>query len=234
MSWEIAVPYRSRDDAFDLLAIDENCRDAIPDERERAVTRELLKELYLRSSFQTYADVIRALDRADASQRRRLLDHARKNVGLESTGEIDRARAHAKAVRDDPPPAPRKGPTRDEAGKAVQTCAAPDCNVISDGTGRIVAVRARRWWCGQHAGEAAEGDFDDWQAPATRINPRTGLPAMTIEAETHYRQLDERARAKREAQHRKDRERRDQDLERLRKLEADYQRTLRPPAGFRP
>ena len=233
MTWQINVPYRDRADTFDLLSIHENTRAAIPDEREREVSRELQKGIYLRSGCRTYAEVLRALGRADASQRRRLLDRARKSAGLEPTGEVDRARATARAIRDDPPPPPPRGPQRDEAGKAIQECAHPDCTVISPGDGRIAPVAAVRWWCAGHASEAAPGDLDDWQEPPVRVNPRTGLPAMTAEAEQHYRDLGERAKAKRERQQRKDRKRRAQDRERLEKLEADHQRTLRPPAGYR-
>ena len=64
MSWRIDVPYRDRDEALDPLSIHETTA-AISDEREREVTRGLLRDLYLDGRCDTFGAALDRLERAD-------------------------------------------------------------------------------------------------------------------------------------------------------------------------
>jgi hypothetical protein len=92
-------------------------------------------------------------------------------------------------------------------------CAAQGCKRLSaDHNGNPAPTNVNRFWCAEHADQAAPGDLEPY-VEAIRIDPYTGLPKMSAEAEAHYealyRKLEEEGRAKDE-QRKREREALDQ------------------------
>ena len=227
--FEIAIPFRSRDDS--LIDVRSELRDAPLDETETELAREVIDEALFVEGERTAGDLLDRLDRSGPDQRREILDCARAALGQPSVAEVERRRDLAHARRDDIPPPPsrrRAGPTRDAQGRAWQGCPAEGCKAVPTQGGAPVPVRARRWWCPTHQDQAAAGDLEDWQAPALRFG-RAGLEQdLTAEDQAYYRELDR----KREQEQLERNRRRAEDAERLERLEREHRANLPRTPGF--
>ena len=108
----------------------------------------------------TAGELIELLAEADPAQRRELLDRARLDAGLETTGAIDAKRAHEARDR-----MPSSRPRRDEAGFALVGCAV--CSTLPLGSCHRIArcSPAVRWHCPEHEHLAAPGDLEPWASP---------------------------------------------------------------------
>jgi hypothetical protein len=226
MSDRIRIPFRSRSQAIDAEAISDLPR--MLDGEERAIARQVLLNAR-ESGVQSVGELLDRLEAADSSERREVLDQARAAVGLETIAAREEKRERLRALRWPPPP-PR-GPMRDSEGKALQVCAAKNCETMPvSPRGLPKPVAARRWWCEQHRDQAEPGDLD----PIPGINQvrvdALGFPRMSPEAEQHYereyRRVEEegaRRRAERAAER-----------ERLARIEQEYRAGLQAPSGFSP
>ncbi len=217
MSWSFQIPCGDPSERLNVWTILQTTAE-IADPIDRRISAHMLERLSDEFGAGTFGDAIELLTEAGSAGRRELLDSARVECGMRSTGEVDAARDLARARRDDVPPPPRSGPMRDPAGLAWMGCAAEGCQTFPvDDLGKPVPVRARKWWCFQHRDRAAEHDLDDWTGPALTIGPN-GLEQPEDEAErAHYQRIDDERKAADEERNRRAQE----DDERLRKLEAE-------------
>jgi hypothetical protein len=76
VSWQIRIPYQDTDDPLDLGLIHDLTRDAIEDEQERAVTRELLDELALHTDCATFGDGINFMEQSSDDEVRARRDES--------------------------------------------------------------------------------------------------------------------------------------------------------------
>ncbi len=97
MSWELRVPFRSRDDRLDLGEVHDLVHEVISDPEEQRVTWELLFDLATTPGARTYGDVLDRLEQAGPAGRRQLLDKARGAVGL---GTVAAAEADRNSERE--------------------------------------------------------------------------------------------------------------------------------------
>lgn len=175
MDWAINIPHFGDLDA----PASEIGRAAayMGDEDERAIAKAAAMEAIL-AGIPTVRDVINAIERRPIEERRVLVDSWREQVGLEKIAEIERRREQRRIDRRfeqaDPPLPPSQrdpGPSRDAQGKAFQECHERSCSTYPVGAaGQPIPVKARRWWCPVHRGQAGEHDMEDWTPP--RITTR--------------------------------------------------------------
>jgi hypothetical protein len=93
--WRIRVPFHSREETLDADAlIDLPATFSDPDERR--TTREILFGLWM-DGAQTMGDALERLEQASPSQRRQLLDTARKSQALPTIREVQEAEAREAA-----------------------------------------------------------------------------------------------------------------------------------------
>jgi hypothetical protein len=181
--WQIRIPHQDPDQPVgELLGL---VRRGIDDSEEQRVTRSLI--LDAASEFETAGELIRHVEGLDAADRRLLLDRARERAGLPPTGEVDRRREFVRAARDDPKPPPAPGPRRDASGAAIQRCAAAGCERLSaNHAGYTAPTNVKRFWCADHADQAAPGDSEPFDANTVRVDPLTGRWLPPPEVEEHF------------------------------------------------
>jgi hypothetical protein len=225
MTRELRVPLLDRSDPLDLAELHDYVHEAIADPTERRVTFEVLFDLATAMGIKSYGDLDDHLERLEPLGRRRLVDQARSNLGMESLADEKGHQVFEAANR-----ALRMRPARDEHGRRFVGCAEPSCNAWPQNEqGLPVAVGDRVWWCPAHKDQAGP---EDHLPP----EPKYALDLATmswrpIGAERERgleedRKFKEAARERTLAWH--------AEGERLRKLEEDYRATLKPPPGFGP
>jgi hypothetical protein len=209
------LPFRSREQPLGPEALD--LADALDDPEGRRVVQHILFEAGTERDLRTVGDLLDRFEGMEPAERRAVVDEARTACGLTTFTELERRREFAKATRWPPPPVPT-GPRRAEDGSVIQQCAAEACERLSGDAGFPAPSRARRFWCAEHAHLASPGDLEDF-VEHLRVDPATGLPRMSEAAEAHYRELDEKERAK----SRREREAREAEAERIEKLRREWE-----------
>ena len=148
------------------------------------------------------------------------------------TGEVDRRREFVRAARDDPKPPPAPGPRRDASGAAIQRCAAAGCERLSaNHAGYTAPTNVKRFWCADHADQAAPGDSEPFDANTVRVDPLTGRWLPPPEVEEHF----ERQRQKEAEERRQRDEAKAAERERIATLREQYERSeprREPVAGI--
>ena len=147
MSWEIAIPFQSRDQTI---------REAIEAHVDQALEgedRDIAFQLLLHTQARRWASWSTTIESLDTEGQRRVLDGARKAAGLEATEDIDDRERFERYNRALP-----KG--RDAEGRSFQICAEPNCNAWPQGPeqGEPLAVADRKWWCDRHKDQAGPDD----------------------------------------------------------------------------
>jgi hypothetical protein len=164
--FELRLPYRSRDDRFNLGEVGDLTREAISDPQERQVVRGVMFEIATEPGIETYGDALDRLEAAGVEGRRELVDAARRREGLPSLAQEEGHRAFEAANS-------QLMPGRDSEGRILQRCAATNCGVFPIGPeGFPVPTSDRRWWCDSHKHLAAEGD-DHPPSPRYVLDPAT-------------------------------------------------------------
>ena len=152
MSWQLRIPYRSRDEPLDARTIWQLPKLLDSDEDAR-VTRELLT-LSCRAGAKTVGQVVDVVESLDAADRRLYIDACRKSAGLRTATEIDDRAALDLA----------QAAGRVRGNSLLQYCAHCDAVPLTE-TGTLREVKARRWHCAAHAHLAQPGDLEDRPAP---------------------------------------------------------------------
>ena len=138
MSWEIKIPFQSRDQTISEAI------EAHVDQSLEGEDRAIVFQLFLTSEFKTLGELIDHIESLDADGRRELLNKKRAELGLESVEDVEAHRRFEMANR-------RLRPGRDAEGKLFQGCAEPNCNAWpQDEQGQPIPVADRRWWCDRH------------------------------------------------------------------------------------
>lgn len=221
MSWEIKIPFQSRDQT-----ISEALAAGVDQAIERGEDRDVTTQILLNSSG-TMGELIDHLGSLDAEGQRRVLDGARKAAGLEASEDIDsreRFQRHNRALP----------PGRDADGRQFVGCAEPNCMARPlDEMGAPVPVTDRVWWCDRHKDQAGPDDHLPPDDLRPRFDPMTMqlLPSMAEEKrlKEEDRKREEAARERRER-----RERRRQESEALDAVKRRYVEQAAPinVAGF--
>jgi hypothetical protein len=143
MSWEIKIPYQSRDQSI-REAIECQVDSALPMD-DRGVFWQIVWEVGAESMGQ----LIDRLESLGPAGQRKVLDKARAAVGLKSTGEVDADEEVERATE-----ALRRRPR-----PGLQHCAAENCSALPmDEQGLFIEVSDRRWWCDRHRDQAGPDD----------------------------------------------------------------------------
>jgi hypothetical protein len=153
MTWSISIPYRDRSDPLPAVV------DAIRTLREgddRAIARQIVLR-GMTSGVATAGALLDQLSTMSPSERRGLLDGARRRAGLPSLADLQREAARRTYAP------PIGGLERDEAGCAFQVCAQPDCRnyPANPASGATMPHPAKRWWCSEHVA-GHEADMEPW------------------------------------------------------------------------
>jgi hypothetical protein len=198
VSWEIRIPFRSRDDSLADVA---GAARHLGDKEEAAVVRQLVLDAAL-ASHRTAGDLIDNLDRLSPAERRRVLDKAREGSGLESTEMVDGRRAVAAASAT----LPSHEPLRDHHGRTQAICAAKGCRNFEPDpiSGAIALLPVRRWWCSAHRDQASPADSEPYR-------PRLGYSASGLVVDLDARDAEIAREAEREKGRRARREAREAD-----------------------
>jgi hypothetical protein len=219
---EVKIPYYDREERL-VDAVGKLQREL--DGEEVATFRGAALNVLFQRADATVGDLIEQFENADPDERRRLADAARESEGLETFSAAERRRAWEHQELNARTAALKR---RDEYGRIMQTCAAEGCEAFtSDLYGMPCPSDLKRYWCSDHQHLAEAGDLE----PIPRgmpINPGTGLPLDPP---------DEEAQRKWDAYvERRQREREElaAGAERIRRLEDDYRKTLKPPPGWGP
>lgn len=154
MTWKIRIPHRHRDEPLDAKSIWELPR-ALDDPDERAVAREYLV-LIRTCGGQTVGRALDVLESCDAADRRLYLDGCRKLAGLPLTKGVDDRAAYELA----------NAAGRARGNPFLQRCHDPSCDQVPlTEAGSLREVKARRWFCPEHAHLAKPGDLEDRPPP---------------------------------------------------------------------
>ena len=218
MSWEIKVPFQSRDQT-----IPEAIK-AHVDQSLEGEDRDIAFQLLLTTQAKTMGELIDQIESLDGEGRRHLLNRKRAELGLESTEDVEAHRRFETANRN-------LRPGRDAEGKSFQICAEPNCNAWPQGPeqGEPLAVVDRKWWCDRHKDQAGPDDHLPPEPKYVIDFATMGLKAVGAEQE---RLLEEDRKREQKAHERELRRR--EESERLRKLEEKYRATLKLPTGWGP
>jgi hypothetical protein len=185
--WRLHVPHRSRDDH--LISVASQAR--VLDSDDGAVAREVAIRAQIDLGLTSADQLLDYLDRADAGERRRLLDQAREAAGLPLIDEVEakeRFEGAQQAAR------LRGGQT------SPYLCHAEGCgNYPVDGFGAHAPVSIRRWYCEKHRDQARPEDLKPL-GPHLVIKPFSGAIVEIDEAEElREAQAAESRQARREA-----------------------------------
>jgi hypothetical protein len=215
---EVRVPFPDPLSPDDLVVevVDAARRSPDLSEEERDLTEALVFRAMERGTT-TAAELAEELHGPDA---RRIVDEARKSIGLDTIADEEAHQRFDAANRALPP-------GRDAEGKIFQGCAAKNCNAYpQDELGVPTPVADRVWWCDRHKDQAGP---EDHLPPEARyvLDPATMSPrAVGAERE---RLLEEDRERERKAAEREQLRR--EEAERLGNLEREWQRQ-NPPLLF--
>jgi hypothetical protein len=152
-AWAIHLPHRG-DRSAPLASVSEAAR-FLPQDEDRAITRQLVMDWRL-GGLKTVGDALDLVAALEPAERRRVLNHARKAIGLQSVEEVEAAQPKPLRVR------------TTGAGGGFPTCAADGCNAapVRASTGVFYHPGVRRWWCPDHEHLAEPADLE---APGSGI-----------------------------------------------------------------
>ena len=202
--WNIQIPHRDPGDS--LVEVAGLARHLDGD--DRLVARAIALGARL-DGLATAGELIDRIGALEPQERRKMLDHARAEVGLPSTAEVDAAQRATQPliVR------------TTGAGGSFPSCADPECNAVPMRLGGFYNPAVRRWWCPNHVDQAEPGDLEP-RGSGIKLSP-SGVPipddpaadAADLDREASRRtQLEAEAeiRAIEAAEHRRSREARDE------------------------
>jgi hypothetical protein len=224
VSWEIRIPYRSREDSLAEVGFAARQLDA----EERAIVRALVLQAAL-GGCRTAGDLLDRVGHATVAERRLIYDDAREAAGLERSQDIDDRERFEEARAE----ALRRGvePIQGLIGGELKGCAAEGCKALPiDQNGHVVLAACRRWWCPEHGHLAEPGDeLPDEDGVAVldanfRLLPSPREQRRMRETEAHERAERERQAAEKRAE-----------TEALRKIKERWGETADPIdiAGYR-
>jgi hypothetical protein len=190
MTWQVHIPFRSRDESLDARTIWELPKLLDSDEDAR-VTRELFAIVRV-SGAKTVGQVVDLVESLDATDRRLYLDACRKSAGFRTATEIDNRAAYERA----------NAAGRVRGNPLLQRCHHPDCDRVPlTSIGSLAETKARRWHWAEHAHLAEPGDLED-RPPPWRYSPSGAIvdaegeaeaARAAAQAETRRRFLEEQA-----------------------------------------
>ena len=213
MTWGIHLPVRSRDDPVTQLGSDARYLETAED---AAVVRRLALDAIGR--HETVGQFLDELEHLDTAGRRRLLDGARKQCGLEASIAIDHAREQRAIDRrfeqfDIP------GPPR---WSEWQGCPAKGCNVRpTEPSGALRPVLVNQWWCERHKHMARPGDLEEHEPPYVGFSD-TGRPIPSEKEKARIREEVERRDAPRRREQEKRQAHREAEADALDEVERRY------------
>ena len=151
--------------------------------------RQIVFSAQIDSGFRSAGELLDHLDSLDPAERRKLLNKARVDVGLEDTDAVDARRRIETEI------------TRVHLDPGLQVCHAADCNAMPlTETGGWRSVRCRRWFCAAHEHLADPGDLDDL-GTGVKLSP-AGVLVPDIPAEDEREAAaDESRRRQQQARH---------------------------------
>ena len=149
--WQVQIPHRSRRDSLvDVAAL---ARHVPGQDEDRNALRQLVIQAQVDGVATSAGELIDHLESLEPTQRRLLLDRARKDCGLPTTREVDERRQFDTANAAAREIASRESP--------YQTCHGPHCRVAPvNAEGALVPVHVKRWFCAEHRHLAAPGDME--------------------------------------------------------------------------
>ena len=184
--WQIQIPFRERSDS--LTAVGELAGKLETDE-DSAVARQLVISGVM-AGLSTAGELIDRVDALDPAGRRKLLDAARQLADLEPTRTIEARRRFEAATRSARLTAAAESPW--------QSCSAGGCNAVPvNDLGGVIPVDAKRWWCPEHVGLAADGDMQP-RPPRLRYSPSGAIIEVDPVEEAREARAEERRRRLRE------------------------------------
>jgi hypothetical protein len=212
---EIRIPFPDPLDADEsVIAIIDAAKTL--DGEERLIVEQIVHDATARGTTEA-ADLLDQLESAGPAGRRQVLDKARVGIGLRT---VEREEQHERFL---------SANAALEAARSFSefpTCAAEGCMAIplDPVTGGHARVRARRWWCPAHAGEAGPHDH---LPPAARLSYSASGAVVDLaerEAEAERQRGEaERQRRRREARQAERRE----EAAALRQYEEAYRERIR-------
>jgi hypothetical protein len=151
--WEIRLPIRDRSEPLNAHAFSD-LPNALPEDHEREMARQLLLEGRVEHGFGTVGEVADWLEKLDGPARRRVLNRLRQHVGLLTTAEVEQQQRFEAANENARLTSAKESPWR--------FCSAEGCNRIplDEVTGAPVPTDVRRWWCRAHRDRAQPGDME--------------------------------------------------------------------------
>lgn len=210
--WQIDIPLGPDRDLLDLAAVADAAHAELDPERA-AVAIELA--LGFIGECDTYGDLRARLEHATQAERCALLDRARRDAGLPTTGRVEAEREFNARLA---------APTsRDMHGRVEHRCHEVGCTVIEPnerlGPGSVAWSKINGpWYCQRHrAGH--EQAFEPYEPRGLTLNPRTGL-LVDLDAQERERERAEREAAARQKSHERREAERCHDATQLAKLEA--------------
>lgn len=112
----------------------------------------------------TAGELLDHLDALDPAARRAMLDRARADCGMDSTGAVEARERAAQPTL-----------TRTSGDMGLQACHAAGCATYpTTDAGSWRPVNVRRWFCPQHVDQAQPGDLDP-PPPPYRLSPSGAL-----------------------------------------------------------
>jgi hypothetical protein len=134
MTWSIQVPYRHRGES--LIDVAGHARVLGQGDDRAAVARQIAIQALMDGTATTAGELLDHLEGLEPGDRRRLLDRARADLGLEPSAEID---------------ARTRGIQRVVVESGLQSCHAPGCSAIPlTETRAWRTVNCRAWYCDEH------------------------------------------------------------------------------------
>jgi len=208
VSWELRIPYRSREDSLADVALDTAELDA----EDARVTRQLVMDAI--GTDATAGELIDRIERMSQAERRDLLDRTRVRVGMDTIADTEaheRFLAANRAIRPRP----------------LQRCAVCDTvPTTRQGFPDLNVPPAKRWHCPAHEHLASAGDLDP---PPSGV----GLDMSPIPSDAELAREQRRDEQRRREHERRQQERR-AEAEAIRKARERYEERVAEDDYVRP
>lgn len=184
--WAIHLPHRG-DRSAPLATVSEAVRH-LPQDEDRQVCRQLVMDWRL-GGLKTVGDALDLVAALEPHERRRVLNHARKAIGLPSVEEVEAEQATPFGLQ-----------VRTTGG-AFPSCPAEECTASPTRFGIFYNPNVRKWWCPDHEHLAEPGDLEP-RGSGLVLSP-AGVPIdfdPAAEAADRAREQSRRAQLKAQAE----------------------------------
>jgi hypothetical protein len=182
-AWAIRLPHRG-DRSAPLATVSEAAR-FLPQDDDREVCRQLVMDWRL-GGLKTVGDALDLVAALEPAERRRVLNHARKQVGLPTVEEVEAAQPRPLTVR------------TVNGGGGFTSCAVQGCNTAPTRAGIFYSPDVNRWHCDAHAHLAGPHDLQPRRLEM-RLSP-SGVPVDDPAEDERDRAREESRAAQLQAQ----------------------------------